>query len=620
MHARRSTRTVAALLVGSFALSCAKDDTGSSTKDAGTGDECTVVVAPEEEIPAPPIHTPRWAFEPWISKDISDGADTYAFVQGFKDRDIPVGVVVIDSPWETHYNTFVPNEARYPQFAKMVADMHGQDVRVVLWMTQMVNNWYLDGEVGGDFMPGAAPNFEPGQACGFFVNEGRIFTWWKGSGAALDFFHPSARAWWHEQQNALLDMGVNGWKLDFAESYVRADPVQTYEGDKSHQAYSEAYYRDFYAYGAHRKGGTEEFVTMVRPWDESYDFDGRFHARPEHAPVAWVGDQRRDWYGLSDALDHIFRSAAAGYAVVGSDIGGYLDFDDKDVFGDRIAFDLEVFERWVALGAMTPFMQLHGRANVTPWDVPDCEGACADEVVALYRYWSKLHHEMVPFFYSLAQEAHASGRSMLFPQGEASSWPGDYRFLLGEAFLVAPILDATGVRDVELPAGPAFYDFWKPQDDAVPGGTTVASYVAAKGRIPLFIKQGAIVPLQVSDDVTGFGTAASEGALTVLVYPSSAPSTFRLHDEDDEVTTLGVRKVGTTIEVSLSRAVATTILRVRTDVAPVEVRVGALPVPLHESRDAFDVASSGWWADPENRCAWVKLGASASSLEVVLTP
>jgi hypothetical protein len=108
--------------------------------------------------------------------------------------------------------------------------------------------------------------------------------------------------------------------------------------------------------------------------------------------------------------------------------------------------------------------------------------------------------------------------------------------------------------------------------------------------------------------------------LTVLVYPSSAPSTFRLHDEDDEVTTLGARKVGTTIEVSLSRAVATTILRVRTDVAPVEVRVGALPVPLHESRAAFDVASSGWWADPENRCAWVKLGASASSLEVVLTP
>ena len=111
-------------------------------------------------------------------------------MQGFKDRDIPVGVVVIDSPWETHYNTFVPNEERYPQFEKMVADMHALDVRVVLWMTQMVNNWYLDGEQGGDFMPGPSPNFEEGQACGFFVDEGEVYTWWKGSGARGGGTHP----------------------------------------------------------------------------------------------------------------------------------------------------------------------------------------------------------------------------------------------------------------------------------------------------------------------------------------------------------------------------------------------------------------------------------------------
>src|SRR5689334_1433350 len=70
---------------------------------------CTVEPGAPEVIPVPPIHTPRWAFEPWISKDISTGPDTYAFVQGFHDRDIPVGVVVLDSPWETNYNTFVPN-------------------------------------------------------------------------------------------------------------------------------------------------------------------------------------------------------------------------------------------------------------------------------------------------------------------------------------------------------------------------------------------------------------------------------------------------------------------------------------------------------------------------------
>ena len=31
-----------------------------------------------------------------------------------------------------------------------------------------------------------------------------------------------------------------------------------------------------------------------------------------------------------------------------------------------------------------------------------------DETVALYRWWSKLHAALVPFFYSLAEDAYAS--------------------------------------------------------------------------------------------------------------------------------------------------------------------------------------------------------------------
>ncbi len=97
-----------------------------------------------------------------------------------------------------------------------------------------------------------------------------------------------------------------------------------------------------------------EFTTMVRPWDASYQFAGRYFARPEDAPVAWVGDNRRDWVGLADALDSIFRSARKGYVVVGSDIGGYLDRDDKDLTKE-IPFDQDNFARWTAVGALTPF-------------------------------------------------------------------------------------------------------------------------------------------------------------------------------------------------------------------------------------------------------------------------
>lgn len=435
----------------------------------------------------------------------------------------------------------------------------------------------------------------------------------------MDFFNPRARAWWHGQQNALLDMGINGWKLDFGESYIRTHTVETYDGEKSHQAYSEEYYRDYYAYGALRRGGTDEFVTMARPWDESYDFEGRFFARPEHVPVAWVGDQRRDWFGLSDALDHIFRSASAGYVVVGSDIGGYLDFDDKDPLGAKIPFDIEAFERWVAMGAMTPFMQLHGRTNLTPWSVPGCEGSCVDDVVERYRYWSKLHSALVPFFYSLAQEAYAHDGPMIVPQGEQGSWAGDYRFMLGEAFLVAPILDASGVRDVVLPAGANFYDWWDPAADALPGGSTLVDYDATdRARIPLFVRAGAIVPMHVGDATNSLGTVASAGALTVLVYPDSATSSFLLHDADDQVTEIEAQRTASGARVVLSRSLASTILRIRADAVPSDVRVGGESATEHADRVAFDGAAAGWLSDAENRWVWVKLGPASDVVQVEL--
>jgi alpha-glucosidase (family GH31 glycosyl hydrolase) len=85
--------------------------------------------------------------------------------------------------------------------------------------------------------------------------------------------------------------------------------------------------------------------------------------------------------------------------VLGSDIGGYLDRDDQNLTGPVIPFDSVNFARWTATAGLMPFFQLHGRANITPWTVPDR----ATEVVAVYRYWSKLHHELVPFFFSLAR-------------------------------------------------------------------------------------------------------------------------------------------------------------------------------------------------------------------------
>ena len=123
---------------------------------------------------------------PITSATISTGADTFDFVSGFEQRDIPVGVVVLDSPWETNYNTFIPNDSRYPNFEDMVANLHGRNVRTVLWITQMLNDASLDVEVGGDTYPGPADGFNEAKRRGLFVNEGKTHFWWKGTGGGID--------------------------------------------------------------------------------------------------------------------------------------------------------------------------------------------------------------------------------------------------------------------------------------------------------------------------------------------------------------------------------------------------------------------------------------------------
>ena len=594
---------------------CSSSDEPASPQDGGPDGAatCTFTGEPEPDVPAPKIHTPRWAFMPWISKDISTRDDTYAFVKGFADRDIPVGVVVLDSPWETNYNSLVPNPSRYPELGKMVADLKAQDIRLVLWITQMVNEQSFDLEEGGDHYDGESPNWFDGQACGFFVNGGRRFSWWKGTGAAVDFFNGKARAWWHAQQNLVLDLGVSGFKLDFGDSYMDVDPVTTAAGDVPHQQYSEKYYADYLTYGVQYRG-RDEFTTMVRAWDESYDFPGRFFARKEHAPVVWVGDNRRDWIGLKDALNETLISAKAGYVVIGSDVGGYLDRDDKNI-SIKVPADTMTFARWTATSALLPFMELHGRANLTPWTVDDH----VDETVKLYRYWSKLHAALVPFFYSLAEEAYAKGDVIIHPiASDATTWVDDYRFQIGDAFLVAPIVDATGKRDVAFPAGARWYDWWAPAAPAIEGGTTIAAYDAtARDRLPFFVREGAIMPLDVTDDANALGTTASKGTRTVLVWPAATKSTFVLHEDDDTTTTIeAARGEGTTI--TFSRLKKATLVRVHVDAVPTAIDEGTGDLAKVADRAAFDAASTGWFHEPTTSSVWIKIPEDGGSRTLTL--
>src|ERR687897_729881 len=102
--------------------------------------------------PMSAVHTPlapRWAYEPWVWEDQEHSAEAVReLVAGYRQRGIPVGTVILDSPWQTNYNTFEFGPD-YPDPAGLIRELHADNVKVLLWATGFVNVASNDGPQRG---------------------------------------------------------------------------------------------------------------------------------------------------------------------------------------------------------------------------------------------------------------------------------------------------------------------------------------------------------------------------------------------------------------------------------------------------------------------------------------
>lgn len=446
-----------------------------------------------------PAIAPPWSMEPWIWEDDDNTARAaWDLLNGYRKHDLPVGAILLDSPWSTAYNNFVFDESRYPDPRGMVAAWRKMNVRTVLWMTHMINTQRDKADAAGS----TEDLFAAGQENGYFVNDGKPVRWWKGSGGMIDFTKPGAVAWWHRLMDRTLALGIDGWKVDGAAELFYLTPRKTSQGVIEYQEYLDLYYRDILHYGQRWK---PDFVTMVRSVDiaNSMGNDGP-HAPFDAAPLTWTGDQRHSWTnkGIDEAARSFFRALDLGYPIVSSDTGGYQSA--KDAKGmPRL-----LFLRWAQWNAMTPFFVNGGHDEHRPWMFDE-------QFLRIFRKYMWLHHELVPYFYSRSVDAHLrEGRLM-------SRGPGEHEFLLGDEFLVGVMLDDRPEREMVFPDG-EWLDYWNPA--RVYGGGEKHKVEVPEDRSPVFVKAGSIVPLNVENDAAGHGDASYKGWLTLDVYPSAAPS------------------------------------------------------------------------------------------------
>ncbi|MDD4190369.1 MAG: glycoside hydrolase family 31 protein [Mangrovibacterium sp.] len=542
-----------------------------------------------------PAKPPRWTFEPWFwlmtdpeipGGNISTlkGEHFLEMTKKLKELNIPIGVTWFEPPWQDARTTFIPDKEFSSDLKKLIADLIEQGVKTLAWTVpytspgasnweEAVRNSYLVRKPGGKTDNSQITISRTGELEGTFYNK-------------IDFFNPDAVNWWQAQIEESVDLGLKGFKLDAGQGLPSDGLLYGGRiGKDVHNSYALEYNRVFYE-SLKRKLGNDFLVIPRAAWIGSGAYTN----------FKWPGDLSGSFAnnGLPSSVYSSLSLAFCGIPFVSTDIGGFVDRPAPE----------DVWIRWAQFGSMLPGMQtLH-----MPWWY-------SREAEAHFRFLAWLHTDLIPYWETLANEAHETGTPICRPliwnyQNDQNTWYVDDEFTVGDYLLVAPFMNPDRMRDVYLPEG-RWFDFWN--DELLEGKQKVRwfkGWQESLYRFPLYVKEGAVIPMEVKNDITGFGSKHSEGLITLAMWPEKGAETeFILNDREGPVSVTTNWTDADEIRVSWGRSEKDYLFRLHLQGQRVPERLFAGNGELSRLADltAFqENAADSWFFDPKAQKLWVK--------------
>lgn len=339
-----------------------------------------------------------------------------------------------------------------------------------------------------------------------------VAQFWDGLGFHLDYTNPKGRAWWRNGiETALLDHGfVTVWNDNNEYEIWDEDAVCDGDGRPFRQALARPAQALLMTKLSHEAQAARE------PGKRQYAITRGGCAGISRYAQTWSGDNETAWKTLRYNLTQGLNMSLSGMFSIGHDVGGFHGPTPGP----------ELFVRFNEFCALWPRMVMNswnddGVVNL-PWMHP--------EMVPQVRQAISLRYRLMPYLYTQMWRASRDGipavRPLLydFPQ-DAAATAIDDAFMLGPDVLVAPVLEeGARERSVYLPehAG-GWYDWHDGRH--YPGGS-VATVPAPLGRLPLFLRAGALLPL-------GNG-ARMDDRRELLVCGLVEGATGELYEDDGE--------------------------------------------------------------------------------------
>ena len=448
----------------------------------------------------------RWSYYP--QERVMELAET------FRTRQIPCDVIYLDIDYMDGYRIFTWNSNRFPDPEGMLAELKEQGFRVVTIVDPAIRKdsdypVYMEGVGEGHFC-----KFPTGE-----IYHGKV---WPGTAAFPDFSRDKTRKWWGLKHSNLFDVGVSGiWNdmnepSDFSSEAqnrimmtVPNDLMMDFDGKP--QPFSKCHN----AYGLLMCRATHEGFRVLKPKERPFIVTRSAYAGIQRFAAVWTGDNHSWWEHLASSIPMHLNIGLSGIPFVGGDVGGFQGNSSS-----------ELYARWVQLGAFTPFFRAHSDKDSQdhePWSFDSETERIAQKAI-------RLRYELLPYLYSEFRHACETGLPVMRPlildfQDDNNVYGINDQFMFGREIMVAPVTrPGDRKRMVYLPRG-GWYDFHT--KERLEGGRFIIAD-APLDRIPLFVREGAIIPMARSASST---QSMDFGTLWIEIY-AGPEGDFILYEDD----------------------------------------------------------------------------------------